>query len=377
MATHENRSEIASGLVLLAAAAVALAWANAPFGASYAALWRTPLGVKLGWFAFQRDLGFWINDGLMTIFFFVVGLELRVELHDGTLSDRRRAALPAAAALGGMLVPAAIFLALNARGGAPRGWGLPVATDIAFAVGALALLGRRMPPAVRVLLLALAVVDDLGAILVIGFVYSSGFAVTGLLAMMAGVAAVVLLRATGVRSPWAYVGPGVALWGAAYAAGVHPTLAGVLLGLLTPPRPQAAALERALGGVVAFGIMPLFALANAGVHLGGLTFAGAPLRVFLGAALGLVVGKPLGILAGSWLGVRLGLAALPAEVTWPEVAVVGLAGGIGFTMALFIAALAFPGGALLETAKLAVLAASATAGSLAFAVGRLVLRRMR
>jgi Na+:H+ antiporter, NhaA family len=410
--------QAASGIVLLVMAAVALVWANSPWQESYAALWHTPLGVRLGPLSFERDLHFWINDGLMTIFFFVVGLEIRREIHRGELSELRRAALPLAAALGGMVLPACLFLLLNQGHESARGWGIPMATDIAFAVGVLALLGDRVPPALRILLLALAVIDDVGAILVIAAFYSSGLEALGFLGLGLGLVVTFAMQWLGVRNTWAYVAPATVVWAGAYAAGVHPTLAGVVIGLITPVRawfgPERFAerasasvaalreragedehallvhldelkharreavspverLQHALHGWVAFGIMPLFALANAGVPLGEASFTGDSLWVFLGVSLGLGLGKPLGILGLSWLCVRLGLAALPRGISWPQVGLVGLVGGIGFTMALFIAQLAFPAGALLETAKLAILTASAAAAVVAYALGRLLL----
>ena len=410
--------EAASGILLCAAAAVALAWANSPWSASYDALWHAPLGLRVGDFAFERDLHFWINDGLMVIFFFVVGLEIRHEIHDGELSNLRRAALPVAAALGGMLVPALIFTAFNQGRPTLDGWGIPMATDIAFAVGVLTLLGSRVAPPLRILLLALAVIDDVGAILVIALLYSSGIEAAGMGVLAAGIGGVLAMQAIGVRSPWAYVLPALVTWGGAYAGGVHPTLAGVIVGLLTPveawlgpgrfveralghvegaqtaadrralrvhldglarARAEALApverLQHALHGWVFFGIMPLFALANAGVPLGSASFSGDGLAVFAGVGLGLVAGKLVGIVAFAGLAVRAGLAALPTGVGWPGVTVVGLVGGIGFTMALFIADLALPPGPVLETAKLAILGGSLLAAVVALLVGRVALPR--
>jgi NhaA family Na+:H+ antiporter len=412
--------EASSGLLLLFAAAIALAWANSPWSGSYAALWHTPIGLRLGPWSFERDLHFWINDGLMTIFFFVVGLEIRREIHRGELSELRRAALPLAAALGGMLVPAAIYAALNHGGPAASGWGIPMATDIAFAVGVLALLGSRVPGALRILLLALAVIDDVGAILVIAVFYSTGFEPSGLGVAGLGVAGILALRAAGVRPPALYVAPGLVVWAGIYASGVHPTLAGVVVGLLTPvqawlgtdgfadraeeelralrgdapddghallghldsldsARREAVSpverLQHALHGWVAFGIMPLFALADAGVPLGSASLSGAGLAVFLGVALGLAVGKPVGVLVLAWLATRAGLASAPREMSWTRVSVVGLTAGIGFTMALFIAQLALPPGPLLETAKLAILCGSAAAALAGYVVGARVLTR--
>lgn len=374
--------QAASGIVLLIAAVSALAWANSPWSAAYSALWHTPIGVQVAGLRFERDLHFWINDGLMTIFFFVVGLEIRREIHQGELSDLRRAALPLVAALGGMLVPAAIFVALNHGQVTARGWGIPMATDIAFAVGVLALLGPRVPPALRVLLLALAVIDDVGAILVIALFYSSGIEPVGFVVAAAGVATIVVMQGFGVRAPLAYVVPALVVWAGAYRAGIHPTLAGVAVGLLTPVRAwvgEAASpvdhLQRQFHATVAYGIMPLFALANAGVPLAGVSISGRGVALFAGIAVGLVVGKTIGITGASWLAARIGFAALPRGVRFSGVLVVGLVGGIGFTMSLFVAGLAFPPGALLETAKLAVLVGSTTAAVGGLLLGRAVLPR--
>jgi NhaA family Na+:H+ antiporter len=374
--------EASSGIVLLVSAALALAWANSPWRSSYESVWRLPLDLELGRWSLQADLRFWINDGLMTVFFFVVGLEIRRELHRGELSDLRGAALPLVAAVGGMLVPACIALALNHGRSSARGWGVPMATDIAFAAGVLALLARRTPPAARVLLLALAVIDDIGAIIVIAIFYSGAFGWGGLLVAVGGLAAIGILQLLGVRRPAVYLLPGAAVWLGSYAAGVHPTLAGVALGLLTPPRAwpgreQIAPLDRleqGLHGWVAFGIMPLFALANAGVSIGQVSLTGDTLLLFVGVALGLMVGKPVGIVGLTWLARRAGIVALSETLSWRAVTVVGMVGGIGFTMALFIAELAFPPGRLLEAAKLAVLTGSTLAAVGGLVLGRLVLR---
>jgi NhaA family Na+:H+ antiporter len=338
----------------------------------------------LGGLSFERDLHFWINDGLMVVFFFVVGLEIRRELHGGELSDIRRAALPVFAALGGMVVPAGIFTLLNLGTPAARGWGVPMATDIAFAVGVLALLGKRVPPALRVLLLALAVIDDLGAILVIALFYSSGLSPIGLFVAVAGIALIVLMKRLGVRSPWAYVPGAVVTWAGVYATGVHPTIAGVVIGLLTPVRPWLGSetvspverLQHALHRWVAFGIMPVFAVANAGVTLGGVHLDEAGRGVLAGVSLGLVLGKPIGVMLFAWVAVRLRLAALPVGISLSGVLVVGLVAGIGFTMALFIAGLAFSEGPLVEVAKLGILVASTVAAIVGAFAGRAILGRV-
>ncbi len=414
--------QAASGILLLAAAAAALFWANSPWASSYQALWHTPIGLAVGGWSVSEPLHFWINDGLMVIFFFVVGLEIRRELHEGELSDARRAALPVAAALGGMVMPALIFIGLNAAGATRRGWGVPTATDIAFAVGVLALLGKRVPPALRVMLLALAIIDDLGAIVVIALFYSSGVTLSGLAIAAAGSLGVVLMQRLGVRRAVAYAVPGVVVWIGFLRAGIHPTIAGVILGLLTPVRswfgeqgflaaahaaidefrghaerrghgahdlvgplhrlhqarrealPPVVRVEAALHPWVAYGIMPLFAFANAGVTVGGLDLGDPSARaVVLGVVLGLVLGKPAGIMLASFLSVRLGVCVLPRGVDWKGVLLVGSVAGIGFTMAIFIAGLAFPGAPALDAAKLGVLLASGTAAVLGTILGRAVL----
>lgn len=412
--------EAASGLVLLAAAAAALIAANSPLHGAYEALWSTELRLGVGGWSFARDLRWWVDDGAMTLFFFLVGLEIRRELHAGELSELRRAVLPLAAALGGMALPAAIYAALNHGHAGAAGWGVPMATDIAFALGVLALLGDRVAPALRVLLLGLAVIDDLGAIVVIALFYSEGLAWQGFVLAGAGLAGVLGLRAVGVRAAWAYLAPALVVWAGAYAAGIHPTLAGVALGLLTPvtawwgperfaltaeetaaavrtaarrgesdfvaplatlahaAREVVSPVERllhALHGLVAFGVMPLFAFANAGVPLAGVQLDDGGWRVFVGVALGLVFGKLLGVVGAARLACALGLAAPPRGVAWSEVGVVGAVAGIGFTMALFVAGLAFPAGPLLDTARAAILAASVVAGVGGWLAGRVLLRR--
>lgn len=378
--------EAASGLLLIAATAVAVIWANSPWSGSYVAVWHTELSLTLGAWSFGRPLHFWVNDGLMTIFFFVVGLEIRREMYQGALRELRRAALPIAAACGGMLVPAVIYAACNLGRAEIRGWGVPLATDIAFAVGVLTLLGRRVAPQVRVLLLAIAVIDDIGAILVIAIFYSEGVTPDGFALVGAGLAAVAVLRAIGARSPTAYALPGIVVWMGTLGTGIHPTLAGVVLGLLTPvrawsrapddlePESPAARLEHMLHRWVAFGIMPVFALANAGVDLGGASIRGDAGFVFAGIVVGLVVGKPTGILLACSLGIRARVAVRPAHVSRDGLAVAGMVAGIGFTMSLFIAELAFPPGPLLETAKLATFVGSSAAAALGLAMGSLRLR---
>jgi NhaA family Na+:H+ antiporter len=400
--------EAAGGVLLLACAALALLLANSPASDAYAAIWNTPFGFQLGGFEMVHSLRHWINDGLMAIFFFVIGLEVKRELVLGELRAPRQAVLPVAAALGGMLVPAGVFLCLQLGEPGARGWGIPMATDIAFVVGCLALLGRRIPRALRVLLLSLAIADDIGAILVIAVGYTESLEIRWLLAGLLGLGFVRVLARVGVRAVGVYVMAGAPVWLAFHESGVHATLVGVLLGLMTPTEAwvahsrldfsvervgrylkgetwegagqrrrvlrelEAAAretlsplerIETSLHPWTSFGIMPIFALANAGVALEPAAFA-EPIAIAI--ALGLLLGKPLGIVLFAAGAVRVGLAQLPEGVSWGAMLGGGLLAGIGFTMALFIAGLALEG-PLLDAAKIGVLAASAlaaTAGTL-------------
>jgi NhaA family Na+:H+ antiporter len=418
------RIEAASGIVLIAAAAVAFALANSPWAELYAAVWNYPLGVQIGGATYERPLVWFVNDGLMTVFFFVAGMEIRRELAYGELSSRSRAMLPLVAAAGGMIAPALLYLALAHGPDVRSGWGVPMATDIAFALGVFALLGKRVTPSLRLLLLTLAVVDDLGAIIVIALFYSSGIAVSGLLVATIGIGGIFLLRWLGVRRSLAYVAPAVVVWAGVYASGIHPTIAGVIVGLLTPVRawlgakgvradieyevrqlsalgdeqspshartealrridllrrevvsPAEALIEK-LHPWVAFGIMPVFALANAGVSLSGAPFDPTMTIVAIGIGLGLLIGKPLGILAAIGIAVRLGVAALPRGLGMKHVVALGLVAGIGFTMALFVAQLAFEGSPLLGAAKAGVLAGSAAAAVVGIAVGLVLLPKVK
>ncbi|MFL5793085.1 MAG: Na+/H+ antiporter NhaA [Actinomycetota bacterium] len=403
------REEAAGGVALTAAAALALAWANSPWRAAYDALWETTLAVRLGRFAIEADLRHWVDDGLMTLFFLVVGLEIKRELVAGELASWRRAALPVLAAAGGMAVPAAIYAAVNAGGPGAPGWGVPMATDIAFALGVLALLGPRVPSSLKVFLLTLAVVDDLGSIAVVALFYSRGVEL-GTLALAAGLLVVVaaLVRA-GVWWLPLHVGLGLAVWLAMWHSGVSPALAGVAMGLLTPARPTAPPeVARDVGGalagqladdphpprlremlreargtvplaerlahdlhpVSAFLVVPLFALANAGISLERGALAGVGAGAVLGGVVaGRVVGKLAGIAAATWLAVRLGLADRPEGASWAQLAGVATVAGIGFTVPLFVADLAFPDGRFQAPVKVGLLAASVIAG----AAGALVL----
>lgn len=373
--------EAVSGLVLLVAAAAALAWANSPLSASYHSVWHVPVHVGMGGWATSQSLHFWINDALMTVFFLVVGLEIRREMSEGSLSSPRQALLPIVAAFGGAALPALIYVAINPSGEALRGWAVPAATDIAFAVGVLALLGRWVPSGLRIFLLTLAIIDDLIAVLIIAVFYSGGLEPAGLAVAGAGCLLALAFQRVGVGSAWPYVIPGALVWGGLLLTGVHPTLAGVVLGLLTPvlpghlrgyssnSEPPVVRVQSALHPWVAFGVMPLFALANAGVSLGGGSSTGHGQWIVGGVAIALIIGKPLGVVGTSWLAVRLGWCRLPPGLSWSGVGLAGLLAGIGFTMAIFIATLAFPDETAVEAAKLGVLLGSAVSVLLALGWG--------
>ena len=381
------------GLLLFTGALLGFALANSPWQEGYVALKALPLSISLGSWQLAEPLVGWVNDLLMAGFFLLVGLELKRELLQGELADPRRAALSVSAALGGMLVPAALYTVVNWGGAGGRGWGVPMATDIAFALGVLSLLGRRVPLGLKVFLTALAIVDDLGAVLVIALFYSRELD-PGALAFAFGFLALALLAGRlGVRNLTVYLGLGLALWFFVLESGLDAAISGVLLALAVPLRPlaptksksgpsargaalepeaQAARalpqraqsplrrLEHHLSPWVAYLVLPLFAFFNAGVGVAGSALGPVGLGVFVG----LVLGKPSGILLVSWLAVRGGLATLPVGVNWRMLAGVSVLGGIGFTVALFITELAFSSPALLAEAKLGVLAASLLAAAL-------------
>jgi NhaA family Na+:H+ antiporter len=371
------RTEAAGGVALVAAVAVALAWANGPWAHGYEALWGFHVSVGTPGLALDESLRGWVNDGLMVVFFFVVGVEFKRELVHGELRDPRTAAVPVLAALGGMVVPALVFTAWTAGRTGGHGWGIPMATDIALVVGVLAILGTRAPPKLRVFLLTLAVVDDIGAIVVIAVFYAGALSWSWLGGAVAGVAVVVLMRPF-VRAPVAYVPIAIAVWVATLNSGVHATIAGVALGLLTPAgeiggREVLEELEARLHPWTSFFVIPVFALANAGIALDAHA-VGASLThaVGLGVFTGLVVGKPVGVIGATFLATACGLR-LPEGVRRAHVVGAGLLAGIGFTVSLFVADLAFPGSALLGHAKIAIFAASCTAAIVG--IGALVLVR--
>lgn len=408
--SHFLHVQAASGVVLLLFTLAALALANSPWSDAFLSFWKTPVGFSIGSYEVSHSLKHWINDGLMVIFFFVVGLEVKRELAVGELHSVRLAALPVAAAIGGMLVPAAIYLTLQWGEPGQRGWAIPMATDIAFVVGCMALLGSRVPHNLRILLLSLAIVDDIGAILVIAIGYAGTLNLVALTLGLAGIGLVILMARVGVRSVPMFTVVGIGIWFAFHESGVHATIAGVILGLLTPVRPwvsenllvryahrlsdflqgdttrdqgeqhallrsvEKAAretisplerIETALHPWVGFVVMPLFAFANAGVVVELDAFSDA---IAVAVTAGLVIGKPVGIVLVSWLAVRFGLARLPQGISWGVLTAGGVLAGIGFTMALFIAGLAFDG-AQLDAAKTGVLSGSA----LSAAAGMLML----
>lgn len=368
------RVETAGGVTLLVATAIALLWANLS-GHTYERFWEaTPPADPLGlWFITTQPVRFWINDALMTVFFLVVGLEIRHEMRYGALSDARIATLPVIAALAGVLVPATLYLLLNPSPLTRAGWAIPTATDIAFAVGILSLVGKGIPPTLRLLLLTLAIIDDIVAIIIIASAYSKGIQFSGLVLAAGGALAVWLMQRLKIRQPTAYLAPGVLLWFGMLRSGIHPTLAGVILGMMAPATAASNHLLRRLHPWVAYLIMPLFALANAGVELRGLSLhVSASEAIETGVILGLVLGKPLGIVLAATLAVRAGICELPEGLQWRHLILLGCLGGIGFTMSIFIANLAFPGSNLLATAKGAVLIASAAAALLGLIVGKCI-----
>jgi NhaA family Na+:H+ antiporter len=376
--------EAVSGVVLLVAAAAALLWANSPFAHSYHDVWNLPIPLRLGEFIFVKSLHFWINDGLMTVFFLVVGMEIRREIHEGALSRFDQAILPVLAACGGVIVPALIYLSLDAAAGRDQGWAIPTATDIAFAVGVLALLGRSIPTNVRIFLLALAIIDDIIAVLIIALFYSSGLDSGGFVVASLGILVVLGFQWIGLGSAWAYVVPAAIVWAGLLRAGIHPTLAGVVLGLITPVRsarreiePPVTRVQTALHPWVAYAIMPLFALANAGVNFTGTRLADGVQFVTFGIALALCAGKPIGVIGATWLAVRTGWCRLAPGVSWAGVCLIGLLAGIGFTMSIFIAMLAFTDDKLLDAAKLGVLLGSLISVTLGLGWGAKYARRLK
>ncbi|STX43978.1 Na(+)/H(+) antiporter nhaA 1 (Sodium/proton antiporter nhaA 1) [Legionella donaldsonii] len=420
---HFLHIEAVSGVLLLISAAIALIWANSQWADSYANIWHTSFAISLGGFEFSKSLHFWINDILMTFFFLVVGMEIRSELHEGALSKIKQAILPVIAALGGVIIPALIFLAFNFAPIQQTGWAVPTATDIAFAVGILALLGRSIPGEIRVFLLSLAIIDDIIAVLIIALFYSEGLNYLGFLTAGIGVLLVLGFQRIGIGSAWSYLIPGSLVWFGILMSGAHPTLAGVILGLMTPVRskpmsehpldlllritgeltgrdiklekghsqrrllqklqvakrellPPVVRVEQALHPWIAYIVMPLFALANAGINLSSSTYSASELLIITGIVVALVCGKPIGIVGISWVCIKLKWCHLPDGITWKGLWLVGLLAGIGFTMSIFIAMLAFKDMRFLNAAKLGVLLGSVTAAILGVIWGIIYLKQM-
>jgi NhaA family Na+:H+ antiporter len=359
------RSQSAGAAVLMAAAALALVIANSPMGPGYFALLHTPvLGI---------DVLHWTNDGLMAIFFLLVGLEIKRELLEGQLSTWPSRVLPGVAALGGMIIPAIVYALINRSDPAAlRGWAVPAATDIAFALGVLALLGSRVPTSLKVFLTALAILDDLGAVVIIALFYTSDLSLPALGGALGCLLVLVAMNRLRLNRLWAYLAVGAVMWAFMLRSGVHPTVAGVLLAFIIPLKPAAGAheaaasplhrLEHGLGPWVGFLVVPVFGLANAGVALSGLSANDLTRPVPLGIAAGLLVGKQAGVFGAAWLAVRMRWAPLPHGAGWRELYGTALLCGIGFTMSLFIALLAFPSAELEQSAKLGILAGSAISG---------------
>ncbi|MCU0788552.1 MAG: Na+/H+ antiporter NhaA [Verrucomicrobia bacterium] len=403
-------AEASGGVLLLGATSLALAWANSPWASGYFALWHYSLTIGIEHLSLTKSLHHWINDGLMAVFFFMVGLEIKREFLVGELASARKAALPIAGALGGMLLPAGIYLLGNFGGEGSRGWGIPMATDIAFAMGMLALLGDRVPAGLKVFLTALAIADDIGAVLVIALFYTDNISLVALGAGGAFLVGLITMNLLGVRRPLPYLLLGLGLWAAFLESGIHATIAGVLAAMTVPARTrldpaaflkdarnilrafeaegdahilhsgrrQAAVttleaacehvqspmqrLEHSLLPWVKVFIMPVFALANAGVALDAQFVAAFGDPITLGIIGGLVLGKPLGITLAAWLAIKANLAELPERVGWAQLAGAGILAGIGFTMSLFIANLAFGGTPRLALSKAGILTASLIAG---------------
>ncbi|QDQ26777.1 Na+/H+ antiporter NhaA [Chitinimonas arctica] len=360
--------ESSGGVLLMLTTILALVAANSPLAGAYAQLLGIPVAVSLGEFAIAKPLLLWVNDGLMAIFFYLVGLELKRELLEGELADRQRATLPAIAAIGGMLLPALIYLACTYHDSAAlRGWAIPAATDIAFALGVLTLLGPRVPMGLKVFLVSLAIIDDLGAVLIIALFYSHGVSPQALLVAVGALALLWQLNRRGVSRGFPYLLVSLVLWVAVLKSGIHATLAGVAAAFFMPLRTRnrhgespLRALEASLHGPVAFFVLPVFAFFNAGIPLQGLSPANLLEPAPLGIALGLLIGKQLGVLSFAWLAVKSGLGRLPEQVGWREIYGAALLCGIGFTMSLFISGLAFSGDDphLLVTSRLGILVGS-------------------
>ncbi|MGI8462192.1 MAG: Na+/H+ antiporter NhaA [Solirubrobacterales bacterium] len=368
------RNEAIGGAGLLIATAIALIWVNGPASDSYESLWTTELTLGFGDATITEDLRDWVNDGLMTLFFFVIALEIKRELVTGELNDPKAAALPVIAALGGALLPALLFLAIAGGEETYRGWSIPIATDAAFAVGVLVLLGNRVSTGVKLFLVTIAVVDDVAAIIVIAVAYTADLSLGWLALAVGGLGTVVAMRRLGVTAVLAYVPVGLFVWLAMLESGVHPTIAGVALALLTPARPIGGRkvleqLEERIHPLTSLLVLPLFALANAGVELSGDVFEdGDAALVAIAVAASLVAGKLIGISVASLAALRAGVGTLPDGVDLRGVLGVAALGGIGFTVSLFITPLAYDDPALVSGAKIGILGASLTAAAIGTAI---------
>lgn len=377
------KNEATGGVVLIIAAAIAMILANtAATQQAYQSILNMPVEFRFGSLDISKNLLLWINDALMAVFFLMIGLEVKHELVSGSLATRERAMFPLIAALGGMLAPALIYAAMNHNDPlAIHGWAIPTATDIAFALGILALLGSRVPPALKMFLMALAVIDDLGAILIIAFFYTQELSVASLAAAGGAIVVLALLNKLGVRSISLYMLVGMVLWVAVLKSGIHATVAGVLVGFFVPLKKEnghspAMHLAHGLAPWVSWVILPLFAFANAGVSLTGVSADGLLSAVPIGIILGLFIGKPLGITLICWLAVKMKIAALPEGTRMQDIASVGLLCGIGFTMSIFIASLAFDAAheEMVTLAKLGILVGSAISAVMGYTLLRLKLR---
>lgn len=414
-------SEVTGSVLLLICSVVALGWANSPWADSYFELIGTYVGVSWGEAKFQLSFQHWVNDFLMAIFFFVIGLEIKREIAVGELSSFDQAVLPVSAAIGGMLIPAALFLAVTVGGEGARGWGIPMATDIAFALGILSLFGKRAPLGLKVFLTALAIADDIGAVLVIALFYTETIRVAPLIVSLVFLVGIRIASRAGIRQPAVYIVLALAVWATEFLSGIHATVAGILVAMMVPVqarldpgefrrrvrkrveeldevelsrdsmvleneqraaledlhlaaadmRPPGITLEHALHPLVVFLILPLFALCNAGVAIDSGVWGSLTHPIGLGILLGLVAGKQIGVVGFTWLIVRTGKAPLPRGVTWGQVWGAGCLAGVGFTMSLFISDLAYDSAELVKIAKVGIMAASLVAG----VIGMLVLSR--
>ncbi|WP_455477277.1 Na+/H+ antiporter NhaA [Bartonella sp. B41] len=414
--------EALSGVVLLLAATAALIFANSQYSSFYQSFWHTPLGFNIGNFTISWDLHFWVNDALMTVFFLVAGMEIRREIYEGALANFKQAILPIVAAMGGVCLPAIIYLCFNLNGGHAHGWAVPTATDIAFALGILALLGKRIPSNLHIILLSLAIIDDIIAVLIIAFFYSTNLDFSGLAIASIGIILVLFFQWIGLASAWLYILPGAIIWWGLMITGVHPSLAGVILGMMTPVLPTrtlvapltmlnnamqilqekniktdlhhistalkkmrrgqrdiiapVTRIQKILHPWVAYCIMPIFAFANAGVSFANFDLSSSKsLLIVVGIVIGLCIGKPFGIIATSYLAVKSGLCRLPPNTTWAGVLLIGFLAGIGFTMSIFVAMLAFKDIILLDSAKIGVLCGSGLSALIGLGYGIVYIKR--